>query len=128
MLLEFPGMDLSWDSESFNLYGDGYLFTRDSLRECAQWYASDLRDPFVSPALADLTGLPPALVTTAEYDPVRDGGELFARRMAEAGGDVTLRRVDGVVHGCGEMDLVPDLSEAYRAGVTEFLDRALGRG
>jgi acetyl esterase/lipase len=82
----------------------------------------------VSPVFADPAGLPPTLVMTAEFDPVRDSGEQFARNVAAAGIDVALMRWDGMVHGAPEMDaVVPDVAERYRAAIVSFLDRVLGR-
>jgi acetyl esterase len=56
-------------------------------------------DPYVSPALAELRGLPPALVMTAEYDPLCAQGEDYVTKLKRAGVDATLHRYDGAIHG-----------------------------
>jgi acetyl esterase len=84
-------------------------------------YAADL-SPVLEP---DLAGLPPALVITAEYDPLRDEGELYAARLAEAGVPSTLRRFEGHVHGfIGD----PTLEDSGRAmdEISRFLEGLLG--
>jgi acetyl esterase len=62
---------------------------------------------------SDLSNLPPALILTAEYDPLRDEGEQYGQRLQEAGVHVTMRRYDGLIHGFFGMALIVD--EARRA-------------
>lgn len=105
-MLYSPSFDLSFDADRYA-----------SLREKAVGYGletampcpfnafslasgADPADPRVSPMRrASLAGLPPALILTAEFDPLRDEGEACARRLAEAGVPVRLRRYAGAGHG-----------------------------
>jgi acetyl esterase len=75
----------------------------------AQWVPDDARwaDPGVSPLHApDLAGLPPALVVSAEHDPLRDEGEAYAGRLRDAGVEVRLRREPGLVHNFMLLDAI----------------------
>jgi acetyl esterase len=130
-VLEVPGMDLRMaDDGSMNEFGEGYGFTRAALEECAQFYLGDRErtHPLASPVFADVHGLPPALVTTCEYDPVRDSGETYAAKLEAVGVPVTLRRWDGIAHGCGELGaILPEIAARYRAEMTEFLRGAFAR-
>lgn len=84
-------------------FAEGYGLEADGMR----WYWDHYGPPGIdrngdelSPLLADdLSGLPPALVVTAEYDPLRDEGEQYAARLQEAGVPVTLKRYPGAIHG-----------------------------
>jgi len=126
LLLEVPGMDLTMSDPTFDDFCDGYIFTREDLLECVRFYAAghDLRSPLVSPFYGDPTGLPPLLITTAEYDPLRDPAEQWGERARTAGVDAEVRRWDGQVHGSMELEpVVPDVAQDYRAVVTAFLRR-----
>ena len=102
-LLIYPVTDFKFDTASYRDNAEGYLLNKASI----QWFwahylgAQDLtKDPYACPARADnLVGLPPAYVATCEYDPLRDEGEAYARRLEEAGVPVTARRFDGMLHG-----------------------------
>jgi acetyl esterase len=98
-----PVTDLSrMDTLSYERFGKGYLLTREEMEWFRSLYLSDpseRADPAVSPLLAkDLAGHPRSLVVVAEFDVLRDEGEAYARRLKEAGVEVSLRRVRGTVH------------------------------
>jgi acetyl esterase len=102
-LLVYPVTDCTMSSSSYEENAEGYFLTRDSMDWFIGHYLSggaDAKDPLVSPIFADdLRGAAPALVITAEFDPLRDEGEAYAERLRDAGVDVTSRRFDGQVHG-----------------------------
>lgn len=102
-LLIYPVTDHRLDSGSYKANGEGHLLTTDMMRWFWDHYVSspaDSDNPYVSPLRAkDLSGLPPALVITAEYDPLRDEGEAYASAMQAAGVAVTTKRYDGLIHG-----------------------------
>jgi acetyl esterase len=129
-LLEAPGMNLAFDDASSEEHAEMFPFTREDLEECVRFYIGDgdPRQPLVSPLFADLHDLPPALVTTAECDPVRDGGEAYAAKLAAAGVPVVSRRFDGIPHGGFELEpLRPAETADYRALVYGFLRDAFSR-
>lgn len=101
--LVYPAVDLTLSSASVVQNGEGYGLTAADMRwYVAQYLAAGTppTDPTASPIHApDLAGLPPAVVVTAEFDPLRDEGEAYAARLREAGVPVELRRYDGQVHG-----------------------------
>ena len=120
-LLVYPVTDLSAKSASYRLFGEGFFLTERDM----DWYAghfvpagADRTDPRISPLLAeDLSGLAPAYVVTAGFDPLRDEGEAYAARMCEAGVPVTLRRQRGLVHGFVNM---VGVGRASSAAVSEL--------
>jgi acetyl esterase len=102
-VLVYPNVDYGSDTPSLRGNTDPCFFNRQSV----EWYwghylagPADGADPLASPLrAADLAGLPPALVITAEYDPLRDEAEQYAQRLARAGVPVESTRYDGVTHG-----------------------------
>ncbi|MFF3576073.1 alpha/beta hydrolase [Streptomyces mirabilis] len=126
-LLYYPLTDSRCASDSQQRFATGYLLTRQALRGYWQQYAPDprqLAEPTASPlraTRADLTGLPPALVVTAEADVARDEGEQYARRLRDAGVEVAAVRVLGTVHDFVSLNALSD-SPPTRAAVRQGCD------
>jgi acetyl esterase len=106
-LLVYPVTDHNFERGSYLSNGEGYLLTTLSMRWFWDYYLPVVEQrthPDASPLYAaDLSGLPPALVITAEFDPLCDEGEAYAERLREAGVPVALTRYDGVIHGFFQM-------------------------
>jgi acetyl esterase len=111
-LLLWPIIDFAFDTPSYRECAEGYLLTRAEMRWFWDHYLAseaDGRHPYASPIRAEsLGGLPPALVLTAEFDPLRDEGEAYAARLAEAGVRATAVRMDGTIHGFMTRYNLPD--------------------
>jgi acetyl esterase len=102
-LLVYPVTDFSFDRPSYSENAEGYLLSRDAMRWFWNHYLAEEAEglhPHASPLRAEsLAGLPPALVLTAEFDPLRDEGEEYAAKLREAGVPADLVRYDGLIHG-----------------------------
>lgn len=97
-----PVLDAAMDTPSYQEYAKGYVLPAAESAWFVRQYADgvDPADPRLSPLrLPDVAGLPPATVVTAEYDVLRDEGEAYARRLAQAGVPAESRRYDGALHG-----------------------------
>jgi len=116
-ILLYPVTDLVSESQSYADLADGYMLTRDSMRwfraqylareeDAADWRVSPLRAP-------SLAGLPPALVVTAGYDPLRDEGEAYAKKLRNAGVSVDAVSFGSMIHGFVPMGRLIDA--AFRA-------------
>jgi acetyl esterase len=127
-LLLYPVTDMLNERPSIEENGTGLLLTREDMEWFNGHYLGgddSLRsDERASPALAeDLGGLPPALVYTAEYDPLRDDGDAYAAALEAAGVPVIHRRFDGLVHGFFALG---PLSGAAQAAVEQVCDDLRG--
>jgi acetyl esterase len=118
-LLVYPATDLTFSLPSIDTNGDGYLLTKKSMHWFVDHYLGDAdpKDSRVSPVYADdLSGVAPATVLTAEFDPLRDEGAAYAERLAEAGVDCDYRCYEGMIHGFfGMGTLTPVALEAMDA-------------
>ncbi|MGO4503754.1 MULTISPECIES: alpha/beta hydrolase [unclassified Dyella] len=103
-VLMIPATDASVDTASYREFGTGRFLARAFMKYGWDLYAPDSKtrdNPYVSPlraTLQELNGLPPALVITAENDPLRDEGEAYARKLKEAGVSVIATRYNGMIH------------------------------
>ncbi|HXZ04319.1 MAG TPA: alpha/beta hydrolase [Ktedonobacteraceae bacterium] len=108
-ILMFPATDFRLGTQSMEDFGDGYNVTKAQMIWIRNNYLpnpADWTNPLASPLLApDLSGLPPALIIYAEYDPLRDDAAAYAERLKEAGVPVKASRYDGMIHD------FPDLFE-----------------
>ena len=130
--LIYPATNFTAEGGSLVENAQGYFLTKAAIDQMAGMYVPDperRKDPDASPLLAeDLSGLPPALVQVAGYDPLRDEGVAYAQRMREAGVHVDLIEYPTVVHGFMRMikpvamaqvaidDYSAALRAAFRAG------------
>jgi acetyl esterase len=129
-LLIYPVTDYGWDKPSYLENAEGYLLQRETMRWFwGHYLASEAEgdNPLVSPLRApDLSGLPPALIVTAEFDPLRDDGELYGQRLREAGVPVKISRYDGMIHGFFYMAGVLDQTKNLYDEIGTEVRAALG--
>ena len=129
-VLVYPITDYDFTRPSYTENAEGYLLTRDGMRFYWDAYVpneADRRQPYVSPMrAASVTGLAPALVITAEYDPLRDEGEAYATKLAQAGVPVTQSRYPGMIHAFFRFTTVMDSARAAVAEVVAALQKAWG--
>jgi acetyl esterase len=102
-LLIYPATDFTRRRRSRELFGEGFLLTNDEMNWFETNYLGEARthaaDPRASPLLAeDLSGLAPAFVVTAAFDPLRDEGEEYAQALRAAGTPAAVRRFPGLIH------------------------------
>jgi acetyl esterase/lipase len=102
--LIYPRTDFTAHTRSLTLFADGFLLTKHDIDWFEATYLGESgiepTDPRVSPLLADsLAGLPPALITVAGFDPLRDEGERYAEALRAAGNEVDFRSMRSLTHG-----------------------------
>jgi acetyl esterase len=129
-VLIYPATDCDWDKPSAIENAEGYMLQRGSMEWFWNHYLSSMAEaenPYVSPLrAANLSGLPPAYVCTAEFDPLRDDGELYADRLREAGVPVKYTQYDGMIHGFYWMTGVLDQARNLHAEIAEEVRAAFG--
>lgn len=129
LLYPAVGYDYSDESPFPSVHEKGTKFglTAQKMRDYYDLYLPDralIRDPRVSPLMApDLTGLPPALIITAEHDPLRDEGEFYGQKLRENGVDAEVVRYPDVPHGFfGHTKIFPEVIDRLNLEVRAFMD------
>ena len=128
-VLIYPVTDLVGETRSYRDFAEGYLLTREGMRwfiahyltaeaEAADWRASPLR-------AQSLAGLPPALIVTAGFDPLRDEGEAYAERLRDAGVRVDSVCYGGMIHGFVPMGRLLDTAGRAISLIAGSLSQAL---
>ena len=131
-VLIYPVTDHDLDTRSYLENATGYVLTREGMRWFWNHYlareAQGL-DPYASPLRASsLAGLPPALIITAEYDPLCDEGEAYAARLRDAGVPVTLTRYPGMFHGFVRLTNVLDKARTALDEIASSVQKAFAAG
>lgn len=129
-ILFYPSLDLDFDVDryaSLRANAEGYGLETAGLKPFNAFYidsGADPADPRVSPIKReDLSGLPKALVITAEFDPLRDEGELYGQRLKDAGVDARVSRYAGANHGFVQnFSWIPEFYRAFEEAA-DFLNR-----
>jgi acetyl esterase len=125
-LLIYPATDQRplWEEyPSVMENAEGYLLTLDDMIWFSNHYfgESDPSDPRLSPQLGRLEGLAPAVVVTAEFDPLRDSGQAYARALREAGVPVTVHNFEGMIHGFFDLAAIsPGAARAVQQTCADF--------
>lgn len=127
-VLIYPAVDMTnFDTESHRLFRDGYYLTRDYMVKFRDLYLpneADWGDQRVSPLLYEVPpNLPPALVLTAHFDPLRDEGEAYATLLHDAGVSIELIRYSNMIHGFITMDRLLPAAKRAREDCAQFLSR-----
>ena len=126
-VLIYPVVDGDCDRPSMAENAEGYMLTRSAMDWFHAQYADEpgqRADPRYSPVNADLEGVAPALVITAEFDPLRDQGDEYAALLTKAGVDVVHTRYEGMIHGFFGMDAGVDKAAEAQDQVAQVLKEA----
>jgi acetyl esterase len=124
-ILIYPVTDANFDTASYEQFAEAPILTRAAMMWYWDQYLPEIErrtDPLAAPIrCADLRGLPPAIIITAEVDPIRDEAEAYADALEKAGVYVARQRFAGVTHGFfGMVNLVAASREAVRYAASEL--------
>lgn len=119
--LLWPVTDANFETASYKEFETGYFLTRNMMKWFWDNYTTDAakrREVHASPlqaSPAQLAGLPPALIQTAELDVLRDEGEAYGRQLGAAGVDVVVTRYNGMIHDFGLLNVLAPLPSTRAA-------------
>lgn len=124
-LLLYPSTGYDQEPPSIRENAEGYFLTVDMMTWFRKHYVSDedeMLNPYVSPILyKDLSGLPPAAILTAQYDPLRDVGKAYAEKLEDNGVPVFYKNYQDLIHGFGNfISFVPEALEALNEGAASL--------
>lgn len=127
-LLIYPAVDMHADREwnSVQENSTGYYLTRTDIEWFALQYAADVDSPLASPLLQPMAGLPPAVVATAGFDPLRDQGDAYAQALAAEGVTVVHRTHPTLIHGFVNFAVVSPLAKDSLQALGRDLAELLG--
>jgi acetyl esterase len=114
-LLIYPSVDVRGGYPSRTENAEGYLLEDETIKWFIGHYAGgwpDLADPRLSPLCGDLSGLPPAIIITAQFDPLRDEGDAYAMAMMAAGSPADVECYVGMIHGFFDLGPVSPVAQA----------------
>jgi acetyl esterase len=130
-LLIYPVTDFANTHPSGSMFAEGFFLTESEMDWFNEHYVlscgADASEPRLSPLLIDdLSGLPPAYLCTAGFDPLRDEGEAYAAKLREAGNKVVLRRFPSLIHGFANMTAASRTSRDAMIEIAGSLRALLG--
>ncbi|MDB5138605.1 MAG: Acetyl esterase [Mucilaginibacter sp.] len=126
-LLVCPPLHYRFDTFSYNKYEKGFIMSKEMMQNSWKTYlgkSDDAFNEFASPLLTgDVSYVPPTLIFSAEYDPLRDEAELYASRLKRQGIDVTFNRFKSVTHNFWLMDGILNTARQAQKEAIEFLKK-----
>jgi len=128
-ILVYPTVDARMQHPSITTNGEGYILTKELMEWFLNHYSNTTADklnPLMSPLLSnDLSNLPPALVQTAEFDPLRDEGKDYAEKLKAAGNEVQYTNYEGLIHTYFTMPKVHNTCLVAHEEIANFIANTL---
>ncbi len=128
-ILIYPTTDATLSADSINKLATGYVLTKEMMQWFVHHYCgneTDIKQPYLSPLFADnLRNLPPALIVTAEYDPLKEEGEAYAKKLQENGNHVVFKEYAGMIHVFFQMPKYLKEARLLETQVSGFLQQFL---